>query len=303
MSVTIIGIHPETGEAEVTEDTISTSLKYRCLASSYADSAFDVLFALSPLTIGSGYVSASYSNPNLRVRNISAERQDSNSLIWIATVDYEQTNEDEEDNQEENPLLEPAKIKLSTRDREIPVEKVLEGESRVATDGFRNSAGELFDPQPTKQAGSVVLTISRNEPITSNAPTYAYTYKNAINSDQFWFAPAGYAMCESIEVERQTKKYENGSTLYYLSVSYTFHLNPEGFDLEPLDCGSYYLKYVMGEGTFKIAFKTDDAGETYTGLLDGSGGKLADGEPAEYLGPYQIYPKLSFATLSLPQSF
>lgn len=231
-----------------------------------------------------------------RVVDRSAKRLAPNSLFWEVQAKYE-TAENEEEEEPENPLLEPAEIGLTFENDQEVVHFRYEGESLAGgpTEGIRNSAGEMFNPLPVKDVARPVLTITRNEDIAAPVAATAVAYVNAVSNDAFWGAGAGTARMIAIDVKREFKEIDDeGTKIAYLKVTYKIMFKQEGWDLHLLDHGNYYI-----EDGKKFFFKSED-GHPYLGLLNKAGGKS---EAPFFLDPIPIYPKLPFAALNLPNSF
>lgn len=292
---------------------------YRVQTSSYADGPIIVLGAIGLPRIGQMYSTPSESHPWALCREYSrVERIAPNSLVWEVECQFEtvQAQEAEQPGQEpsdgqgqaENPLIEIPEIDIDWLDKEVPV-RTIYGDDNLPLDpsqvgnfqyGFTSSAGEMLDPQPTEEESTMVLTISRNEPITANHIAIGLEFKNSTNADDFWDALPGQALCKGIKAKRQTKMTPAGVQVVYLRATYTFHFRAPDWDIRPLDNGTFWKPSL--NSTKKIMFKTSD-GQPYRGLLDGAGTKLADGAKPHYLGPYKTKRRVPFAPLLLPGSF
>lgn len=171
----------------------------------------------------------------------------------------------------------------------------------VAFKPLRSSAGEVFVPPPMMDDAMLILTITRNEDLNSPVLQTSALFQNAVNLDGFFGLNPGQVKCQCITCQRQTKQLPDGTTYAYLRVTYLFHVKAT-WDIQLLDKGSYYLfqSSIMAPVT-KQKFITDD-GQPRDGLLDGNGGKLADGAAPVFL-TVRPYSWLAFATLNLPQSF
>lgn len=85
-----------------------------------------------------------------------------------------------------------------------------------------NSVGEPFDPAPTKNIGTLFLTVTRNEP--SYDPGVALTFQNKLNSDGFFGAEPGQALCLSIAPES-----DYAADAEYVPVQYYFEFRADKF--------------------------------------------------------------------------
>lgn len=139
-----------------------------------------------------------------------------------------------------NPLLEMPSVKWHSSGREALLTRIYDtitGTLKPCT----ASNGEVFDPPPKYIESLATLEITRNEPIGANQPSIAATYTNAVNSDTFWGVAAGYWKIKEIVPERQDRQVPNSPFKFpFLRVSYSFEYNPQGWDIQLLDYGSYY---------------------------------------------------------------
>jgi hypothetical protein len=95
----------------------------------------------------------------------------------------------------------------------------------------------------------------------------------------------------------------DGSEFPYLKVSYNFHVNPDGWQLQLLDEGDYYNQ-TGGSSTIK-PFQ-DSQGNAVQGILDGSGHSARTQEGGSGLPTFltfNAYKSQAFAPLNLPQNF
>ncbi len=270
-----------------------------------------------------------------RLREWKAWRLEDRSFQWIVEATYS-TPEPKEGSREgntgtgagthqdtagdyTNPLIELPVVKTFTIEREVPIQQIFDinsGAIRVPA----NSACQVFSPPAMKKERSLAISISRNEDINAPHPALGVTYSGAVNSDYFWGLAPGVVQCQSITAERQVKQVQGGIQFAYLKAEYLFHCNPNTWDLKILDAGDYYCQSgatnsgsgsgASGSGsgvnycpncTTKIGF-IDDKGHPIKGLLNGNGGKLAQGANPVYL-TLRPYTWLAFAPLNLPQSF
>lgn len=157
-----------------------------------------------------------------------------------------------------------------------------------------------------KDVGAEVLTISRNEVITTTVMTLANLYQNAINEDVFWGNDPKQWKCNGIKIKRMTRMLPSGLQVVYLRVTYVFHSRYPSWNISPLDNGPNYRSSALN-GT-RVAFMTKDK-VPYRGLLDGNGLALADNAEPVYLGypnngdGYKVYRTVPFGSLNLPGSF
>ena len=72
----------------------------------------------------------------------------------------------------------------------------------------------------------------------------------------------------------------------------------DGGEGEVADRGTYYLS-----GNNKVRFVDNLARPMQKGNLDGQGGELAQGDPLETTGPWQVYKYKDFSQLGIPTTF
>ncbi|GAH64211.1 unnamed protein product, partial [marine sediment metagenome] len=110
-----------------------------------------------------------------------------------------------------SPLLQPPEVSWTFAKSNEPIAHDIYGKP------ITNSAGDSFDPPPTRDFDDLVLRVVRNEP-EFNA-LRAAEYKGAVNSDVFLgFAPG----IVRIEVFSGVKQYTAG--LVYWKVTYEFYI-------------------------------------------------------------------------------
>ncbi len=256
------------------------------------------------------YVFGNESDDYALVRDIDADRMQGASLYWKVTVRYETPEpvnergnspsgtQHEQAGQHDNPLAMLAEVQSSTEKFREVIYSVYDTTTGTLTP-CKNTAGQVFDPPPEKDATRLVLSITRNEAISVLHPAVDVIYSDAVNSDTWWGCPPGTWKCQGISTQRETKQLSSGAIFPYLRCTYKFEARPS-WDLQILDAGSYSIQ-VFDVKRRKIQFKTDD-GHPRIGALDGQGEELRDGLPPVYL-TFRVYPRRPFGALNLPQSF
>ena len=228
--------------------------------------------------------------PWLRLESLRPEREGPG--VWRVEAVYRQADPDEPS---DNPLDDPTDISVSFATKEVPIWELADGEERRGKP-LANSAGQYFDPPPTKQATTFVVGFSRHLPVGSPVVQRALAYQGAVSSDTFFGVPAGKCRYTLASVKRDFySPAEDSPPVPYLVVTEEVSCDPDGWQLRLIDRGDYYL-----EGGQKKNFEIE--GNPVVGLLDGDGGKLADGADPEII-ERQIYPELPFSALGLPQGF
>lgn len=265
------------------------------------------------------YQTASVFDPRLVVRNVIASQRDNSRTTWDVMVEY-----DSEFEVRDDPFSEPPDIRFESEHYQQP----LAGKPAVSYDpesqspqddntddgafvyreengafgkGIVTSAGEPFDPPHTIDASRPIVRFTRNEPNMFIA--FKVLFENSVNQDVWSGLQPRQAFLKSMT--GQSHKHESTTVgqppIYYARVEYVFAIKAETWDLQLLDIGSYYLKWVAATA-YKQNFRTA-TGEPRLGLLDNSnadepGSKLADGAAAQFRR-WRAYRENSFAQLGI----
>jgi len=203
---------------------------------------------------------------------------------WKVTYNYSTKQEIDQNNPENDEIL-------TSFSSEIYQEAIWRD---VDDEGIVNSAGDLFDPPPTRDSTHLIAKIKSNH---TSIPSWILLYMNAVNKSNCTIGGLGIAAktakVNRIDVGERKKR---GDSVYY-PLSVDIHIHRDGWRLEPLDQG---LREVVSGATTLRRHIVDDKGEEITSpvLLDGEGAKLANPTQAnaEFLD-FQIYNELNFAAL------
>jgi hypothetical protein len=214
----------------------------------------------------------------------SVEAQCNEPFAWTYTAEYDtdQPERDEEEPENDEPVI--------TWSSEIYQEPVFKDHDEHA---ILNSAGDFYDPGPTRDAAHLIAKVSVN---SRSIPSWVISYNNAVNSSSCTIdglgVAAGLARCSRVDIG--AKQYRG--SVEFRTLSYEIHIHREGWELSPLDAG--FNKSEGGERQ-KILLDGDQTEPTQPVLLDGSGGVLADPTPATayFAGPFKIYHELPFSAL------
>lgn len=160
------------------------------------------------------------------------------------------------------------------------------------------TTGEIFDPCPTKDASRLILSVVRNEDISSPHPLTSLLFADTINSDVFFGCGKGQVKCMGVSAAKQTKTLSNGGIFSYLKCTYTFQMRPT-WAIQILNAGNWYWADITK--TKKKKFMSSE-GHPIQGLLDKNGLKLPDGGTPLFV-TFQAYQAQKFSVLNLPQSF
>ncbi len=248
---------------------------------------------------------------------------------WICTARFntdiwdrirKKGGENQQNQQPENPVLEPPDISIDTQDGPARVlDTDLKGVAVV------NSAGERFSPGREVNDTLIVLTIQKNEATSANALALrGLDFYNAVNSDFFFGFRPGYVKCKGI---KGASVWKDGQ--FYFKVVYVFHIvervvttlnqnnvhvTVEGWAIDegPIDHGRRQI--LAGKLVDIISATGVPVEDAY---LNGSNGALLNGtngvpDPAKTNAPvcllsttdftaprFQFYKRKQFADLNL----
>ena len=214
---------------------------------------------------------------------------------WTIDAEYSSAPTKDGDN-EENPLLRPAKITWRTNQYRQAIDKDITGKAIL------NSAGDYFDPPVEVDRSRWTASVSKN---VATVPSYLLDYADAINNNSFSIS--------GLSVEQYTAKVQDisiselkieGEVLYY-EFSYSLEFRREKW--QPFS--------ILDQG-LREKTETTEAGQTVKGLrqimdkgkpprpvsspvlLDGAGKVLADPTPqrAKFID-FTVYYARSFSVL------
>lgn len=202
---------------------------------------------------------------------------------WTVTAEYSSERE-----LSETPTSDPALISWSSEQFQRPAIIDKDGNAIV------NSAGDPFDPQNMIDDSRRVVTVTKN---LSSVPSWILTYQDAVNSGGFTVdgisVGDGLAKMQSVTVsEAQTR---NGTS--FRTVTFSIHLEKNGWLLEPLDAGFRKKVDVVLEN-----IRNDGDGELPAAPvpLNGSGDVLVDPNPSNvFYGSFTVYETKDFSILPL----
>ena len=276
-----------------TRDGFSITRTFIVRTNSRADGPIIVDAAVGLPQRGNVYASVNESHPYLYCMERSIRRVSEKSKNWLVECEYRTPQPGDQNGQQGNdqsPEFELPIIRVGSSSELRDVVKTTDGND----DPIVNGAGEPFRPHPKKEVFFPTLQITRNEPITTPLGQTQLAYVGKVNEDTFWGLSEAQWRCVEISGEIAAKVLSNGVQIPYVSVNYVFHAK-DTWDLEILNTG---WNYKNGSGQL-VAFKTAD-GREYEGNLDASGADA--GTTVSYL-TFEIYERVAFAGLNLPQSF
>lgn len=207
--------------------------------------------------------------------------------IWIVQTDFSTRPVRRcETGKFENPLLEPHKVRGGgdSFQREAIVDK--DGNALL------NSAGQRFKG-PTVQIEDGWNTLEVEQNVAWINATVLGTYRYATNDATFWGFAARTLKVKSLTWQRVLY----GTCSYFFTVSTTFQINPDTWDLHLLDEGD--MVKVPGTAPAQYRRAKDWQEENVHVLLDGSGNALAAGAAEVYLDK-RVLKELNFSTVGWP---
>jgi len=309
MSAILIGIASEGRSSNWRKDGHREYKRvYRVRTTSQWDDADSVRSCAGMPARFSPWVMAGENDFAAVMTDINAEQVTGNPNLWLVTCTYsteignfkEQTGDAGGDTTgggvTDSPVNRPARISFTYVIRQ-KIFTSTPGDTASDPDNFigPSNKAEQFDPPILIDEAIPVLTIARYE--DNFDPQILVQYVNRVNENAFFgFAP------RQVKLQNVTVSEEVGDFgVDHREVTYEFHIHPETWDVQALDIGT---KYWSIDRTNLI--DTNKRGEPSRFLLDGIGGKLAEGQPPVYLtfkcgqnGPYKT---ADFSGLNLPQT-
>jgi hypothetical protein len=219
---------------------------------------------------------------------------DDNAHIFDVTVEYDDDFEgmDKEKPTDNNPLNRPVVVQGGFNEHDEIIYQDLDNNP------IKNSAGDPFDPPPTRKAGALRFSMTKNYPTLNLGILRAY--KNAINSDA-WFGQAQYtARIANVSFSRVIEEVQNGENDHQTWVywPYTFE-----FEVAEPDVGDGTWHMVLLDQGYRHTQagdplpirNTDGTPVTQPSLLNGSGALST----TPHFLTFNIYRALPFAALGL----
>ncbi len=201
-------------------------------------------------------------------------------LAFQVTVNYAEI---------ENPLEQPTIIEWLDASTTEPIDTDIDGNALV------NSSDEPFDPPPTEEFDDLLLRGVYN--VAEFNPVGASIFKNAVNTDFFQprGSPVAFAPGQGKVVTYVSREIRAITGNFYVEVTVEIQFRATGWKRKFVDQG------------FRIKTGTDDDDKpTYEEIkdddgnpisepvfLDGSGGKLSEGDPVVRI-EYDTKPLLPF---------
>jgi hypothetical protein len=248
-------------------------------------------------------------DPGSYLQKLKASRlkdTEDNFYLWKVTGTYDPIEPNQEDKQQENPLLRPIKLSLEWAQFSVKVtEDVVDGRRIV------NSADDLFEDVEKDDARPVLVAI-KNFATFAEVVLLARTFKNAVNNAEFYGAPAGTAKVESIVSGNEIQ--ENDYTYYAATIRVQFtneDESPDGWNLRLVNRGTHcYDKPKTESGASRVRVRNLLSNEWGKGEfldfanLNYDGTQRFDGEadlqvPEAGDDPFRIYYPRDFSQLGI----
>ena len=134
-------------------------------------------------------------DPYRRVRNV--EINQISPIMFRARVTYVKEDTGEDNEEPQNPVLQPSKIRYGHQTTEEQIDETIDGKPICTV------LGEQFDPPISRPFSDRVITIERNV-ATFNAQDYD-DYFEVVNTDTFLNYPAGRLLLDFIDAESITE--------------------------------------------------------------------------------------------------
>lgn len=259
--------------SSVDADVLTVTERWLVISDSRSDTPATVLAASSLPSVGQAHDSIS----GIRVRRVQPSQQDDASLFWDVRVVYDsqvsEADEPDDPTQPQSPLDEPLMMKLRTVNSEIPWD-----EGELSSGGgpipVQNSAGERFEPAPTRVVADLEVTIIRNE---DTFPSTLLALTNQVNTDLF----IGIFPAYTVKFTGMDGEDKRDATIgRYWTIRYQFTVRMwDDWRRKILDKGRHELD--SGE---LVPFRDRD-GRSIEKLLDGSGAESASAVFLEYKNP------------------
>ncbi len=255
--------------------------KFRVITDNVYDGAGTVLQACDNLAVVHPAFSWLYVNRRRAVH------EGKSKLVWVVALKYSSSEGRE---RVENPLAQPADINWDT---EYTQENAYLDINDAA---ILNSAGDYYEDGVPMDAGRWVAKIQVNVPYV---PVWIDAYRDAINSDTFWFDGRVFAArtAKMSGISIGTWSYLNG--IWYRPLGMTIKFKAT-WEFSVLDQGLRRIVSIGGEDKREKCIDEDGSKVTKPVLLDGSGGQLTDPTfLTAVFNTHYVYPEMPFSALPL----
>ena len=209
--------------------------------------------------------------------SVTPELVDGSLTFWTVTCEYQRNTETNQD----NPLLRPLLVNISSQKYEQAVIKDRNGS------GIVNTAGDPFDPPLTMDATRLFLTLTKN--FSAYNFDLASTLLDNVNSVPFYGMSVGTLKFEGFHATRQ---FEQDTEFWTCTGEFAFRR--EGWQLHPLNAG---LRRLVS-GSMQKCTDSDSLPVLAPVPLSKAGGQIAAPTVSNvvYLD-IDVYPQADFTLL------
>ena len=244
-------------------------------------------------SIGNTYSRGNESDSGAFVQSVKARCESAGAnpdhSQWVVTVAYGPYNSNVFPS---NPVSWPVLVSFGSQKFERVVVRDVNG------DPIRNSAKDPYSEPVTVDDSRPILTVVRNELVSSYDDTVAGQYRDKVNLNAWNNCAVKTVKCSSITTSQQ--QYDSVNDMWYFQVTYVFEYNPDGWKKKLLDQGFAELD---GSSPPKQKLIKGPDGQPLNEpcLLDGSGAKLAsNGTPV--FTDWEVYTAVDFSGLNIDLS-
>ncbi|MFO0960850.1 MAG: hypothetical protein U0800_26000 [Isosphaeraceae bacterium] len=184
----------------------------------------------------------------------------------------------------EDPTLNPVEVEIDHADFERIVDEDVESGEAIV-----NSAGDPFDPPVTADDSRMILTFTRNE--QDYDANLADEVRDTLNAGGWRRFGEGTVKAKAPKATRLFHPLIG----WYWRVTYTFHVNRDGWDRKILDAG---MRQKASGGGQSVILSKDKMPVSTPVPLDGSGHPLPDGSDPEWL-TFRVYRRIDFSIFNL----
>lgn len=209
---------------------------------------------------------------------------------WVVTAEYGQPPKGEDPGERtENPLDRPVRYSIDWVAFTKPLTKDKDGNP------IANAAKQSFDPPPEQEDLRPVLVAKKNFATLAEVISLMVTYKNAVNTDEFYGAGEREAKVESITTGDQI--HENGYAYYEATIRVMFNEAGEKFDRSFVNQG--YKHYVSAsDKTLIVARDAKQVPMNEPVLLAEDGSRLPDDTDGNSL-EFRTFNEVAFSGLGI----
>ena len=224
----------------------------------YDGPAVVMAHASCPVQFVTTYSSGNDSDDQALCEEVSVEEEGDSRVSWIVTATFTTLITqfaDLNNPPNANPLLDPVKWSLDSDQFTTVARRAVNFDTN--NDGaLRNSLGEIFRPGVEVDDSRAILVAVRNE--AAIQPPFVGDMVNSVNLNAWKACPPRTVKCKSIT--SGDVQFRNSFPFY--SMRYEFHLNPDTWDIRPLNKST---KYKDSSGKIQCIKTGEEPVTIYTG--------------------------------------